>query len=164
MAVEIFLKLDGIDGESEKQGAKDYIEIFSFSNGASNPSSVAFGTGSGAGKVDISSLSLQKQLDKSTPKLFQNCCQGSHIAKGQMFVREATGDDTTQIYYQYDMTEVFVDSISWGGAAGGGKPSESVSLSAKSLTITYWPQGSDGKLGTKIPFGWDVSKNTKAAS
>jgi type VI secretion system secreted protein Hcp len=164
MAVEIFLKLEGITGESEKKSAEGWIEIFSFSNGASNPSSVAFGTGSGAGKVDISSLSLQKQLDKSSPVLFQNCCQGSHIKTGNMIVREATGDDTTQVYYQYDMTEVFVDSISWGGAAGGGKPSESLSLSAKSLTITYWPQGSDGKLGTKIPFGWDVSKNTKAST
>ncbi len=164
MAVEIFLKLDGIDGESEKQGAIKYIEIFSFSNGASNPTSVAFGTGSGAGKVDLSALSLQKQLDASSPKLFQNCCQGTHIAKGYMFVREATGGDTTEIYYQYDMTEVFVDSISWGGAAGGGKPSESLSLSAKSLTVTYWPQDSTGKLGTKIPFGWDVSKNTKASA
>lgn len=164
MAVEIFLKLEGIDGESEKKGAESWIEIFSFSNGASNPTSVAFGTGSGAGKVDISSLSLQKQLDKSSPKLFQNCCQGTHIATGNMIVREATGGDTTEIYYQYDMTEVFVDSISWGGAAGGGKPSESLSLSSKSLTITYWPQDSTGKLGTKIPFGWDVSKNTKASS
>ncbi|HEX4748528.1 MAG TPA: type VI secretion system tube protein Hcp [Bryobacteraceae bacterium] len=164
MAVEIFLKLDGIDGESEKSGATKWIEIFSFSNGASNPTSVAFGTGSGAGKVDLSSLALQKQLDSSSPKLFQNCCQGTHIAKGNMIVREATGGDTTEIYYQYDMTEVFVDSISWGGAAGGGKPSESLSLSAKSLTITYWPQDSTGKLGTKIPFGWDVSKNTKAGA
>jgi type VI secretion system secreted protein Hcp len=163
MGTEIYLKLDGIDGESEKSGAKDYIEIFSFSNGASNPTSVAFGTGSGAGKVDISSLSLQKRLDKSSPILFQNCCQGTHIANGHMFVREATGDSTTEIYYQYDMTEVFVDSISWGGAEGGGKPTESLSLSSKTLTITYWPQDTSGKLGTKIPFGWDISKNTKAS-
>jgi len=161
MAVEIFLKLDGIDGESEKKGAEAWIEIFSFSNGASNPSSVAFGTGSGAGKVDLSSLSLQKQLDKSSPKLFASCCAGTHIAKGQMMVREATGGDTTQVYFQYDMTEVFVDSVSWGGAAGGGKPSESLSLSAKSLQVTYWPQDSGGKLGNKIVAGWDVSKNTK---
>ena len=161
MAVEIFLKLDGIEGESEKKGAENQIEIFSFSNGASNPSSVAFGTGSGAGKVDLSSLSLQKQLDKSTPKLFLNCCNGTHITKGTMIVREATGDDTTQVYYQYDMTEVFVDSISWGGAAGGGKPSESLSLSCKSLQVTYFPQDSKGKLGNKIVAGWDVSKNTK---
>lgn len=161
MSVEIFLKLDGIDGESEKKGAEAWIEIFSFSNGASNPSSVAFGTGSGAGKVDLSSLSLQKQLDKSSPKLFLNCCAGTHIAKGNMIVREATGGDTTAIYYQYDMTEVFVDSISWGGAANGGKPSESLALSAKSLMITYWPQDAKGAVGNKIPAGWDVSKNAK---
>lgn len=164
MAVEIFLKLDGIDGESEKSGAEKYIEIFSFSNGASNPSSVAFGTGSGAGKVDISSLSLQKQLDVSSPLLFQSCCKGTHIAKGSLFVREATGDTTTKIYYQYDMTEVFVDSISWGGAAGGGKPSESLSLSAKSLTISYWPQDAKGAVGNKKSFGWDVAKNTVASA
>ena len=161
MAVEIFLKLDGIEGESTKSGAENYIEIFSFSNGASNPSSVAFGTGSGAGKVDLSSLSLQKQLDKSSPMLFLNCCNGKHIATGNMIVREATGDTTTKIYYQYDMTEVFVDSISWGGAAGGGKPSESLSLSAKSLKISYWSQGSDGTLTGPIQAGWDVSKNVK---
>ena len=161
MAVEIFLKLDGIDGESEKKNAEKWIEIFSFSNGASNPSSVAFGTGSGAGKVDLSSLSLQKQLDVSSPKLFLNCCNGTHIAKGSLIVRESSGSDTTQIYYQYDLTEVFVDSISWGGAASGGKPSESLSLSAKSLQVTYWPQDAKGKLGNKIVAGWNVSTNTK---
>jgi type VI secretion system secreted protein Hcp len=161
MAVEIFLKLDGIDGESVKKGAEGWIELFSFSNGASNPSSVAFGTGSGAGKVDLSSLSLQKQLDKSSPKLFLNCCAGTHIATGMMIVREATGADTTQVYFQYDMTEVFIDSISWGGSAGGGKPSESCSVSAKSLQITYLPQDSTGAVGNKIVVGWDVSKNQK---
>ncbi len=161
MAIEIFLKLDGIDGESQKSGAEGLIEIFSFSNGASNPSSVAFGTGSGAGKVDLSSLSLQKQLDVSSPKLFLNCCAGNHIATGQMIVRESTGGDTTQTYYIYDMTEVFVDSISWGGAASGGKPSESLSLSAKSLQITYYPQDATGKLGNKIVAGWNVTTNSK---
>ena len=78
MAIEIFLSIDGISGESQKSGAEGWIEIFSFSNGASNPSSVAFGTGSGAGKVDLSSISLQKQLDMSSPYLFANCCAGTH--------------------------------------------------------------------------------------
>jgi type VI secretion system secreted protein Hcp len=161
MAVEIFLRLDGITGESQKNNAVGWIELFSFSNGASNPSSVAFGTGSGAGKVDLSSLSLQKQLDSSSPALFQNCCAGTHVATGNMIVREATGGDTTQVYYQYDMTEVFIDSISWGGSAGGGKPSESVSVSSKSLYITYTPQNADGSLGSKIPAGWNVATNQK---
>ncbi|HEX7359182.1 MAG TPA: type VI secretion system tube protein Hcp [Bryobacteraceae bacterium] len=163
MSVEIFLKLDGIEGESTKKDAENQIELFSFSNGASNPSSVSMGTGSGAGKVDLSSLSLQKQLDKASPKLFMACCKGTHIATGTMIVRESTGDADPKIYYQYDMKEVFVDSVSWGGAAGGGKPSESVSLSFKSIVISYWPQESSGTLGTKISDGWDVSTNTVAA-
>lgn len=159
MSIEIFLKLDGITGESEKKGAEGWIEIFSFSNGAANHSSVASGTGSGAGKVDLSSLSLSKQLDKSSPFLFLDCCKGTHIATGQLIVREATGAETTQVYFQYDLTEVFIDSISWGGAAGGGKPSESVSLSSKTLQITYTPQNPDGSLGQKIVKGWNVSTN-----
>ena len=160
MAVEIFLQLDGIDGESQKKGAENWIEFFSFSNGASNPSSVSFGTGSGAGKVDLSSLSLQKQLDKSSPKLFLNCCSGTHIAKGTMIVREATGADSTEVFFQYDMTEVFIDSISWGGSAGGGKPSESVSVSSKTFPSPT-RAGRRRSLEKQGVVGWDVSKNPK---
>jgi type VI secretion system secreted protein Hcp len=161
MSVEIFLSIDGITGESEKTDAVGWIEVFSFSNGASNHSSVSMGTGSGAGKVDITSLSLQKQLDKASPLLFGNCCTGKHAAKGSMIVREATGDDTTKTYYQYDMTEVFIDSISWGGSAGGGKPSESLSVSFKSVMITYTPQAATGVVSGAVPFGWNISTNSK---
>jgi type VI secretion system secreted protein Hcp len=160
VGTEIFFTIDGITGESTKTGAEGWIEIFSFSNGASNPSSVAFGTGSGAGKVDISSISFQKQLDISSPYLFANCCAGVHTDKGYMIVRESTGGTNPQTYFQYDLTEVFIDSISWGGAAGGGKPSESISVSAKSIMVTYWPQNSDGTLGTQIPKGWNQTTNS----
>jgi len=160
MGVEIFFTIDGIKGESTKSGAEGWIEIFSFSNGASNPTSVAFGTGSGAGKVDLSSISFQKQLDVSSPYLFANCCSGKHTDTGCMIVRESTGDTTTKVYFQYDLTEVFIDSISWGGSAGGGKPSESLSVSAKSIMVTYWPQNSDGTLGTQIPKGWNQTTNS----
>jgi type VI secretion system secreted protein Hcp len=163
MALEIFLKLDGITGESQKDGHQDEIEIFSFSNGASNTSSVAMGTGSGAGKVDLSSISFQKQVDTASPQLFQACCSGKHIATGKLTCREAGGDSTVD-YFTYDLSEVFIDSVSWGGAeGGGGKPSESVSLSAKKLVVTYLPQNADGTQGTKQQGGWDVSLN-KAAS
>lgn len=160
MGIEIFFTIDGITGESTKTGAEGWIEIFSFSNGASNPSSVSFGTGSGAGKVDLSSISFQKQLDIASPYLFANCCSGAHVDKGTMIVRESTGATTTQVYFQYDLTEVFIDSISWGGAAGGGKPSESLSVSAKSIMVTYTPQNSDGSLGTQIPKGWNQTTNS----
>jgi type VI secretion system secreted protein Hcp len=162
MASEIFLTLDGITGESQKDGAQGWIEIFSFSNGASNPSSVAFGTGSGAGKVDLSSISIQKQTDSASPLLFLNCCNGKHFSKGTLMVREAGGDSKV-VFYQYDLTQVFIDSISWGGAEGGGKPSESLSLSYQQIVVTYFPQNADGTKGTKQVGGWSALTNKAAA-
>ena len=161
MATEIYLRLDGITGESQKKGVEGWIEIFSFGNHASNPSAVAQGTGSGSGKVDLSSIAFQKQLDTSSPNLFLTCCNGTHIATGTLVVRESTGSDTTQIFYQYDLTEVYVDSISWGGSTAASKPSESLTLSSKSLQITYFPQNADGTLGSKMVTGWNVATNQK---
>ncbi|HSU58293.1 MAG TPA: type VI secretion system tube protein Hcp [Bryobacteraceae bacterium] len=161
MAVEAFLKLDGVTGESQKAGHVGEIELFSFSWGASNPSSVSFGTGSGAGKVDISSLSLQTQVAKQSTTLFQFCASGQHIANGVLAVREAGGGEAPKEYLKYTMNEVFVDSVSWGGAAGGGKPSESISLSFKKIKIEYSAQKEDGSLESPVFASWDVAKNTK---
>ena len=60
------------------------------------------------------------------------------------------------------MAECFIDSISWGGSAGGGKPSESVAMSFSSLKITYFPQSEDGSQGTQQQGSWDIKKNTPA--
>jgi type VI secretion system secreted protein Hcp len=161
MAVEIFLKIDGVTGESKASGHVGEIEVFSFSLGASNPSSVAYGHGSGAGKVDISSLSIQKQVDNASAKLFQTCASGKHFGTGTLVVREAGGDKPVE-YYKLEMAECFIDSVSWGGSAGGGKPSESVAISFSSLKITYFPQNEDGSQGTQQQGSWDIKKNTPA--
>jgi type VI secretion system secreted protein Hcp len=160
MAQEIYLYLDGIPGESKKTGVEGWIELFSFSNGSTNHSSVSSGTGSGTGKVEFSSISVTKQLDIASPKLALNNWKGIHIAKGNLVVRESTGDTSTKTYYQYDLAEVFVDSISWGAAAGGGKPSESVSFSFNQVQISYSQQKPDGSLEGAVTVGWNTQTNT----
>jgi type VI secretion system secreted protein Hcp len=160
MSVEIFLDVDTVQGEAQAKDFTNKIDVFSFSFGASNPSTVGHGTGSGAGKVDISTISLQKTVDKATPKLFLACCQGKHFTKAKLTVREAGGDAPVD-YLVVDFTQVFVDSISWGGAAGGGKPSESLSFSFATVKIAYTEQAATGGGGTAIPAGWDIQKNTK---
>jgi type VI secretion system Hcp family effector len=160
MAQEIYLYLDGIPGESTKKGVEGWIEISSFSNGSTNHSSVAAGTGMGSGKVEFSSISCTKQLDKSSPKLALNNWNGTHIAKGTILVRQSTGDTTTQTYFQYDLQQVFVDSISWGAAAGGGsKPSESVSLSFNQIQVAYSEQTQTGSLQGPVIVGWNTQTN-----
>jgi type VI secretion system secreted protein Hcp len=162
MSVEIFLKIDGVPGESKAKGHEKEIEVFSFSNGASNPSSVASGGGSGAGKVDLSSLSIQKQVDQASAKLFLQCCIGKHFDKATLTIREASGDEPLE-YWVYEMKQVFIDSVSWGGASGGGKPSESVSMSFESIKITYWSQNEKGAKDQKAEGGWDVKTNAAVA-
>jgi len=160
MAVEMFLDVDTVQGESQAKDFTNKIDIFSFSLGASNPTSVSTGTGSGAGKVSISSINVQKIVDKATSKLFLACCQGKHFTKGKLTVREAGGDTPVE-YLVLDFTQLFVDSISWGAASGGDKPSESLSFSFATVKMTYQEQAAAGS-GTKAgEAGWDLQKNTK---
>ena len=162
MAVEMLLDIDGVKGESQVKGFENKIDIFSLSFGASNPSQVSTGGGSGSGKVSLSSLSIQKVVDSSTPDLFRACCSGKHFTTAKITVRESGGDSMVD-YMVVDMTQVFVDSCSWGSASGGDKPSESISLSAASLKITYTAQTAQGS-GQKGPSaGWDVKKNALVA-
>lgn len=160
MAVEMFLDIDTVQGEAQAKDFTNKIDIFSFSLGASNPSSVATGTGSGAGKVSISSVNIQKVVDKATAKLFLACCKGQHFAKGKLTVREA-GGDTPVDYLVLDFTQIFIDSISWGGASGGDKPSESVSFSFATVKMTYKEQQATGSGEKAGEAGWDLQKNTK---
>jgi type VI secretion system secreted protein Hcp len=162
MAVDMFLKLDGIDGESTKSKNEGWIELHSWSFGATNHSASAHGSGMGTGKAEFAPITIQKTVDKASPKLFLNCCQGSHIKTASLQVKESTGGKTTETYLQYDLEKVKVDSITWGGqGATPEKPSEQISLSFQKITVSYWPQKPDGTLGAKIPAGWDVSKNEK---
>jgi type VI secretion system secreted protein Hcp len=160
MAVEMFLSIQGVTGEAQAKGFSGWIDIFSYSVGASNPTTVGTGTGSGAGKVDMSSMSIQKTIDTATPSLFLNCASGKHFPKAQMKVREAGGDSPVE-FLVIDFTQVFIDSISWGGSAGGGKPSESVSFSMATIQFTYTPQLATGGGSGPIPFGWNILTNSQ---
>ncbi|HEX6815080.1 MAG TPA: type VI secretion system tube protein Hcp [Gemmatimonadaceae bacterium] len=162
MAFDSYLKLDGVDGESVRSGFEKWIEIYSFSMGASNPSSIGTsGAGAGAGKVSLSGFNFMKKTDAASPKMFQMCCEGKHFPKASLILNKAGGDKSIS-YLKYDFTEVFVDSIQWSGASGGDDtPAESVSLAFGSVNVTYTPQKADGTPGSAVIAGWDIKKNAK---
>ena len=76
-AVDFFLKLDGVEGESQDKDHKNEISLESFSFGADQSGTSSHGTGAGAGKVSMHDISVTKVVDKSSPVLFQNCASGS---------------------------------------------------------------------------------------
>src|SRR4051812_18229056 len=78
----IYMKFDGIDGESHSQGHEGWIEVNSFSWGVSNSSTGHGGAGGGGsvGKASLQDLHFTTQAGKGSPKLFLACCQGKHFA------------------------------------------------------------------------------------
>ncbi|MGE6888400.1 type VI secretion system tube protein Hcp, partial [Serratia bockelmannii] len=49
MAMDMFLKVEGINGESKNANHKQWIDVFSFNWGARQPGNMAVGGGGGAG-------------------------------------------------------------------------------------------------------------------
>jgi len=163
MASQIVLKLTGVTGESLVANHVGEIDVLSFSHGLINPSSVSTGGGSGTGKVDFSSITIQKQTDLASAKLILNCANGNHFDQGIMTVIESGGTSTVE-FLVYTLGQVFIDSVSVGESSGGGKPSESVSMSFATIDVVYWSQNAQGGKDQKTEIGWDVKANAATAS
>jgi type VI secretion system secreted protein Hcp len=162
MATDMFINFDGVTGESTRQNFAGWIELDSFSFGASNPVSIGTGSGgAGAGKVSLSSFNVMKRTDSSSPLLFQKCCMGQHFAKAQVALNKAGGTSAIK-FLVYDFKEAYIESIQWSMGGGGDEtPAEALSIAFASITATYTPQKTDGTAGSAVVAGWDVKANAK---
>jgi len=159
MAVDIFLKINGVDGESADDKHKKDIDILAFSWGLSNSGSAQVGGGAGAGKVNVQDLSVTKWVDSATPKLVLACCNGTHYDDATLVVRKAGG--TPVEYIKLKLQEVLVTSVSTGGSGGEDRLTENITLNFAKFNLDYTPQDAKGAAGTAIPAGWDVAANKK---
>lgn len=155
MAVDYFLKLDGIQGESTDANHKDEIQVLSFSWGGSNVSSVAGTGGSGAGKVDLSDFNVMINFDKSTPKFFKNMCAGTHIKTGLLTATKAGAE--SKPYLKVDFKELFVSSLQI--SASSEIPTVSVSFTYNEIKIDYSTQNEQGNLTSTGPSTYNLKEN-----
>jgi len=160
MAVDMFLKLDGIKGESLDEKHKDEIHVESFSWGVSQTGTMGTGGGGGAGKVNVHDISVSKYLDKSTPELMLACCSGKHIPSGLITVRKA-GTKPLE-YLKIKLTDILISGVQTAGAGGLDSLTENLSLNFSKFEVSYQPQGADGSAqGGPIMMGWNVKANVK---
>jgi type VI secretion system secreted protein Hcp len=136
-AVDYFLKIEGVDGESDgKDCRKCWIEIESIAWGTPTPSPArAGGGGGGAGKVSVHDISMTPSTDRSTPKLQEAVAKGTHIKKAVLFVRKAGKEQ--QEYLTYELENVLISSFSAQNNTGGQAPSESFSLNLTKITYSW---------------------------
>lgn len=157
MAVDYFLKISGMEGESQDDKHKGEIEILSWNWGATQTGTHARGGGGGAGRVDMQDFTLTKYIDKASPKLILACAKGDHVDKAILTCRKAGGEQ--QEYLKVTFSGLMVSSYQTGGSEGGENPTENVSLNFGKVEFEYREQKPDGTLGGTVKAGYDLKTN-----
>ena len=79
-AVDAFIWFDNVPGESSDAAHKGWIEVSSFSWGASGHSNIgSASSGGGAGKVSMHEIVITKPTDRSSPLLRTAAANGRHF-------------------------------------------------------------------------------------
>jgi type VI secretion system secreted protein Hcp len=159
MAGDIFLKLDGIDGESVDAKHTKEIDIDSWSWGMTQTGSTHIGGGSGTAKVSVQDLSFTKRIDKSSPNLAKYCSDGKHIKKGVLIQRKAGGNSPVE-FLKIELEDIIVSSYQTGSS--GEIPTDSFSLNFAKYKFVYAEQKADGSKGPETEVAWHIAKNEAA--
>ncbi|MGV3533488.1 MAG: Hcp family type VI secretion system effector [Chthoniobacteraceae bacterium] len=160
MAVDYFLKIDGIDGESADSKHAGDIQLESFSWGATQTGSHSFGGGGGAGKVSMQDFHFVMKNNKASPKLFLACAEGEHIKKAVLVCRKAGKEQ--QEFLKVTMSDLLVSSFQTGGSAHGEElPIDQVSLNFSKIEWEYKEQKPDGTVGGTTKTGYDLKAMKK---
>lgn len=158
MAVDMFIKIKGIDGESKDAGHKGQIDVLAWSWGMSQSGTFHIGGGGGAGKVNVQDISLTKWLDKASPNLMLFCSNGAHIDDATLYVRKA--GKTPLEYVVIEMKKCMITSVSTGGSGGEDRLTENITINFAHVELKYQPQKDDGgKDGGEIKYLWDIEAN-----
>jgi type VI secretion system secreted protein Hcp len=155
MAVDVFLKIGDVKGESKDSKHPDEIDVLSWSWGVAQTGNVGMGGGGGAGKANFSDLSFMHALDKASPVLMKACAMGDHFDLATLVSRKAGKGQ--QEYLIVKMKEVFITSVQPSGSSE--HPMESVSISFGHVDLEYKPQKADGSLDAGVHFIYDIKKN-----
>jgi len=159
-AVDYFLKIEGIDGESTDSKHKNEIDIESWAWGETNSGTAASsGGGGGAGKVSMQDFSFTMKVSKASPKLLLACATGEHLKTALMTCRKAGGEQ--QEYLKIKFSDCLVSSFQTGGSAGDIIPVDQISVNFAKIEYEYKEQKPDGSLGGAIKAGYDVKANKK---
>jgi len=159
MAVDMFIKIGDLKGESKDSKHKAEIDVLAWSWGLSNSGSAHSGGGAGAGKVNVQDLSFTKYIDLSSPDLMLACCNGKHFPEANLIVRKA-GEQPLE-YLKIKLTEVLVTSVSTGGSGGEDRLTENITLNFAKVNLDYTEQTPTGGTGGQPKFGWDIAANKK---
>jgi type VI secretion system secreted protein Hcp len=159
MAVDYFLKPDGIPGESTDAKHKGEIDVLAFSWGVSQAGSSGRGVGVSAGKAIFEDLLVVARTSKASPKLWQACATGQHLKTAVLTCRKA--GKTPLEFLKITLTDVTITSYEID-SSDEELPLDQVALAFAKVETEFISVDPKGKAQPPVTTGWDLKKNAKA--
>ncbi len=160
----IYMKVDGIDGHVTTKGYEKWIELNSLHFSVNRKLSTKPGNvyDRESTKPVFTEVMVDKSMDKTTPKLFEQACVGKAISKVEIHICQ-TGTDKISPYMQYTLHDVLMSHYQVLGEdkCEGAAPTESASLNFDKIEMKYTPFDAKHNAGSPIPAGYDLSTGTK---
>jgi len=160
MAIDVYLYIDGIKGESADDRHKDWIECKSVSWGVEQPKSATSSTSGGhtAERCEHQDIMITKLADLASPILLQTCSAGRTIPKAKFEFMRADAQGERVKYYEIEIENVLVGAIS-PAVEEGEILAESVALKFSKIRWRYTQQKITGGAGGNTSGGWDLAAN-----
>ena len=157
MAVDMFMKIDGANGESKDANHKNWSDIISFSWGATQPGNMASGGGLGAGKASFNDLHVVARIDKAAPAVMKHCASGKHLGRIELSVCKAGGQQVE--YTKITLEDVLVSSVQLSGDPKSESVTVNYAFQAARVKQQYWEQTEQGGKGAESLVAWDIKQN-----
>jgi type VI secretion system secreted protein Hcp len=163
MAVDIYLHIDGIKGESADSTHPGWIELTSAEWGVSQPKSATASTAGGhtAERCELRSISVTKLADVSSPILMQTCAAGKTIPKVKLEFMRADGAGDRVKYYEIELDNVLIGTVNQA-VHEGGILQDAIGLKFSKVRWKYTQQKVSGGSGGNTAGGWDLAMNRVA--
>jgi type VI secretion system secreted protein Hcp len=160
MANDIYLQIDGIQGESTDDGHREWIEVSKVSFGVMQPRSATASTGGGhtAERAELTDINFFKVADLSSPLLFQTCAQGRTIPKAKFEFMRADGKGMPIKYYEIELENVLIGRLAMD-AVDGELLGESIGLKYSKIKVKYTEQKIAGGAGGNTTGSWNLANN-----
>lgn len=163
MAIDVYLQIDGIKGESTDSAHKDWIECTTLDFGVMQPRSATASSGGGhtAERCEHKDIVISKLTDLSTPLLLEQCSMGKTIPKAKMEFLRADADGKRVVYFTIEIENLIISSVT-PKIVEGNIMTEQLSLKYAVVKWKYIQQKISGGQGGNTAGGWNLSTNIKA--
>lgn len=160
MAIDLYVQIDGIKGESNDDKHQGWIEALHLDWGVVQPRSATASTAGGhtAERAEFEELTFLKHADRSSPILMQTCVMGRTLPKVKIEFFRADGQGIRVKYFDIVLENVLIGHVS-AAIQPGDIMAESVGLKYSKIRCTYSLQKIGGGAAGNTAGGWDLATN-----